>query len=213
MLSRIYVTIFASLVMMGCALTEDAVEIKYLAPANISVVPGAEHVVVSVSALDGRVSNRDRISTKKNGYGMEMAKIIASNDIISEVGQAVQTELASLGFKIGQGGMDVVLQTTNFYSDFKPGFWSAEAVAEVAFDLSAKKPGGELIYSRSYRAVGINKDVVLMMGEQAAPALAAALRDAVQLVVRDDALHQALIKAGSKRSNPSPRKTPKTPVS
>lgn len=114
MLSRIYVTIFASLVMMGCALTEDAVEIKYLAPANISVVPGAEHVVVSVSALDGRVSNRDRISTKKNGYGMEMAKIIASNDIISEVGQAVQTELASLGFKIGQGGMDVVLQLQIF---------------------------------------------------------------------------------------------------
>lgn len=182
----------------GCALTEDSVPVKYSAPANISVVPGAKDVTLSVNPTDGRVSNRDRISTKKNGYGMEMAKITAANDVVAEVGQAVQVELASLGFNVGPGGIEISVQTTNFYNDFKPGFWTAEAVAEVAFDLTAKRPDGTLVYSRSYRAVGMNKDVVLMMGDQAVPALSAALRDAVQLVVQDTNLHQALVQAVSK---------------
>lgn len=183
----------------GCAFTEESIPVKYSAPSNISVVQGAKNVTINVSSADGRVSNLDRVSSKKNGYGIETAKIIAANDVVSEVGQAVQSELASLGFNVGQGGIAITVQTTNFYSDFKVGFWSAEAVAEVAFDLSAKGPDGAMVYSRSYRAVGIQKDVFLMTGEQAAPALSAALRDAVQLVVQDDNLHQALVQAGSKR--------------
>lgn len=182
----------------GCAFTEESIPVKYSAPANISVVQGAKNVTVNVSSADGRVSNLDRVSSKKNGYGIETAKIIAANDVVSEVGQAVQSELASLGFNVGQGGISITAQTTNFYSDFKVGFWSAEAVAEVAFDLTAKGPDGAMVYSRSYRAVGIKKDVFLMTGEQAAPALSAALRDAVQLVVQDNNLHQALVQAGSK---------------
>jgi hypothetical protein len=47
----------------------------------------------------------------------------------------------------------------------------------------------------------------------AAPALKAALRNAVQLVVRDDALHQALVKAGTKEKDGSRRKKPVTPTS
>jgi len=197
MIRIIACALFAALV-SGCALTEDAIPVKYSAPASISVVPGAKDVTVSVTAADGRVSNRDRVSTKKNGYGMEMAKIIASNDVVAEVGQAVQSELSSLGFNVGPGGIAISVQTTNFYNDFKPSFWTAEAVAEVAFDLTAKRQDGTLVYSRSYRAVGVNKDVMLMMGEQAAPALSAALRDAVQLVVQDANLHQALLQAGTK---------------
>jgi uncharacterized lipoprotein YajG len=213
MIKNMFSCLVFAVMTTGCALTEDAIDVRYEAPANISVVVGAENVTVNVSSVDGRVSNRDRISTKKNGYGMEMAKIVAANDVVQEIGKSVQNELASLGFKIGPGGLDVVLQTTNFYSDFKTGFWSAEAVAEVAFDLTAKKEDGSLVYSRSYRAVGVNKDVVMMMGEQAAPALKAALRNAVQLVVRDDALHQALVKAGTKEKDGSRRKKSVAPTS
>lgn len=213
MIKNVFACLALAVMTTGCALTEDAIDVRYEAPANISVVAGAENVTVNVSSVDGRVSNRDRVSTKKNGYGMEMAKIVAANNVVQEIEKSVQNELASLGFKIGPGGLDVVLQTTNFYSDFKTGFWSAEAVAEVAFDLTAKKEDGSLVYSRGYRAVGVNKDVVMMMGEQAAPALKAALRNAVQLVVRDDALHQALVKAGTKEKAGSVRKKPVAPTS
>lgn len=213
MMKKLSVCLAFAFATAGCALTEDAVDIRYEAPANISVAAGAENVTLNISSTDGRVSNRDRVSTKKNGYGMEMAKIVAANDVVQEIGKSVQNELASLGFKIGPGGLDIILQTTNFYSDFKTGFWSAEAVAEVAFDLNARKADGSLVYSRSYRAVGVNKDVVVMMGEQAAPALRAALRDAVQLVVRDDALHQALVKAGTGEKSGPARKKPAAPTS
>lgn len=180
----------------GCALTEDAIPVNYSAPANISVVPGANTVTLDVSSRDGRVSNRDRVSTKKNGYGMEMARIIASNDVVLEVGKAVRSELASLGFAIGKGGLDVAVETTTFYNDFKPGFFTADAVAEVAFTLTAKQPDGKLVYSRSYKAVGMNKEVALMMGSSAAPALTEALTNAVQQVVTDAELHRALVGSG-----------------
>jgi uncharacterized lipoprotein len=196
-MNRFCFAIAAMMLVAGCALTEDAVEIKYSAPANISVAPGASNVTVNVVPVDGRVANRDRVSSKKNGYGMEMARITSSNDVIAEVGKAVETELASLGFNIGPGGINVVVETQTFYNDFKIGFWSGDAVAEVAFQLTAKKPDGTLVYSRSYKAVGMNEGIMLAVGSSAAPALSNALRDAVQQVVRDADLHQALVKAGS----------------
>src|SRR5262245_7243873 len=91
----------------GCALTEDKVVIRYQAPANITVTKGADKVMITISAKEGRVSNRDRISTKKNGYGMEMAKIVSANDVVAEVSNAVRVELESLGFKTGSSGIQV----------------------------------------------------------------------------------------------------------
>jgi uncharacterized lipoprotein YajG len=194
---RIAAFAIAGLSLCGCALVEDAVPVTYSAPANISVVEGAKAVTLGVKTQDGRVSNRDRISTKKNGYGVEMAKITASNDVVAEVGKAVETELSSLGFTIGANGITVNVETTTFYNDFKLGFWSGDAVAEVAFNLTAKKPNGELVYSHGYRAVGMNKNIMISSGGMAQPALQEALRNAVQEVVQDKDLHQALLKAGS----------------
>ena len=196
-MKRLICALGLAALLSGCALTEDSIPVTYNAPANLSVVPGASAVTVQVAPADGRVSNRDRVATKKNGYGMEMAKIIASNDVVVEVGKAVQNELASLGFNIGPDGISITVETTTFYNDFKPGFWSADAVAEVAFNLTAKKPEGILVYSRSYRAVGMNKEVMLMGGSSAAPALSEALRNAVQQMVMDGNLHKALVQAGT----------------
>jgi uncharacterized lipoprotein len=192
------VSLAAVLLASGCALVEDTIPVAYTAPANISVTPGANAVTLDVTSADGRASNRDRVSTKKNGYGMEMAKILASNDVVAEVGNAVRVELQSLGFTIGQGGIVVKVETTTFYNDFKNGFFSGDAVAEVSFNLTAKKPDGDLVYSRSYKAVGINKDILMAAGSTAQPALETALREAIQQVVADRDLHRALVKAGAK---------------
>jgi uncharacterized lipoprotein len=195
-MKRIFAAMAFLALVSGCALTEDSIPVTYSAPASISVVPGANLITVSVAPKDGRVANRDRVATKKNGYGMEMAKITASNDVVAEVGKAVEAELSSLGFNIGQGGIRIDVETQTFYNDFKPGFWSADAIAEVSFGLTARGADGSIMYSRSYKAVGMNNGVMLMGGENAAPALSAALRDAVQQVVADTDLHRALVKAG-----------------
>jgi uncharacterized lipoprotein YajG len=181
----------------GCALTEDKVVVRYEAPANISVTKGADQVVLQVVSVEGRVANRDRVSTKKNGYGMEMARILAANDVVTEVGNAVQVELSSLGFKIGPGGIVVRTELSEFYNDFKMGFFAGDAVAQVAFNLTAKQPDGTLIYSRTYKAVGFNKNTMMASGDAARPALMQALRDSVQQMVQDTDFHQALVKAGT----------------
>lgn len=180
----------------GCAFTEESIPVRYTGAANLSVTPGAKDVTVEVKSTDGRVSNKDRVSSKKNGYGNETARILATNDVIAEVGKAVETELASLGFKIGPNGLKLEVEVLTFYSDFKSGFWSGEAVADVSFSLLAKKADGTLIFSRTYRAVGNNPDIMMASGSNAQPALEAALRNAVQVMVNDTDFHNALVKAG-----------------
>lgn len=190
--------ILIGLLLSACALVEDQVPVNYVAPTNLTVVPGASGVAVDIAPSDHRVSNRDRISTKKNGYGMEMAAIRSTNDVVTLVGTAVERELASLGFQLGKGGVAVRVEVDTFYCDFKTGFFSGEGVAEVAFTLKAFKPGGDIAYSRSYRAVGMNKDVMIFSGDNARIALEDALTRAILQVIQDGDLHRALVAAGSK---------------
>jgi len=52
----------------ACAFTEDTPEIKYV-PNSAS--PLAQAQPVGITVIDGRTADRNRISTKINGYGME----------------------------------------------------------------------------------------------------------------------------------------------
>lgn len=120
----------------GCALMTSKIDVRYQ-PANVaSVVPGASNARVSVTATDSRATYRDRVGTKKNGYGMEMAAIVPNTDPATSVQAAFTQELAARGFRVGQGGAAVQIQIVLFYNDFKPGFFSGDSVATVAFNIS-----------------------------------------------------------------------------
>lgn len=177
----------------GCALTEDHIPVGYVAPANLSVAPGAAEVTLNVNAQDGRASNRDRVSSKKNGYGMEMAPIKAQNDVVALTRQAVEQELSSLGFKIGPNGLQVNVDVQTFYNDFKIGFFAGDAVAEVAFHLTVTRADKSYVYTRNYRGIGMNKNVQLASGSNAKVALEQALANALQDMIADIALQQALV--------------------
>jgi uncharacterized lipoprotein len=192
----VFVLAFAALI-SGCAFTEDSVEVKYSAPSSIATMPGAGLVTVNITPQDGRVLHRDRVASKKNGFGMETARIVSSNDVVVEVAKAVEKEIAARGFKIGQGGVKIQIETQTFYSDFKLGVFTADAVAEVAFGLTAKHQDGSIVYSHNYIAAGRNDSVMLMVGKSAAPALSEALRNAVQQMTADANLYEALIKTGN----------------
>jgi uncharacterized lipoprotein len=195
---RIIYAIVVACLVSGCALVEDKVPVNYVAPVNLSVANGASNVTVTVSGEDDRSANRDRISTKKNGYGIEMAKITSTNDVVELVRSAVETELGSLGFKVGPGGIVVNVQLETFYNDFKPGFFSADAVAEVSFTVTAKAPDGSLVYSRSYKGIGMNKNIALASGDNAAVALQEGLTNAVAQMIQDETMQKALVAAGQK---------------
>lgn len=192
---RIVAAMFAVLMLGGCALTEDIVPVGYVAPANLSLTPGASDVIVAVSGKDGRATYRDRVSSKKNGYGMEMAAIKAENDIIDLTRQAVEKEFSSLGFKIGNGGLEVNVDVQTFYNDFKIGMFAGDAVAEVSFHLTVTRGDKSYVYTRSYRGIGVNKNIQLASGSNAKVALEQALTNAMQEVIADTALQTAMVNA------------------
>ena len=78
---RIFITISILVLSSGCAVAEDKIDIPYEGTANLAVVAGAEDISVFVSHKDKRTVYKDRVGTKKNGYGMEMAKIVPINDV------------------------------------------------------------------------------------------------------------------------------------
>lgn len=178
----------------GCTLTTDRIDISYKPRANISVVEGAEKVNVKVIHEDKRTVYKDRVSVKKNGYGMEMAAIIPTTDVAKTFADAIASEIESLGFKIGEGGKIVKVQLVRFYNDFKMGFFAGDAVADGLINISVSNSSGDLLFSRSYEGGAIEKNIQLAIGENARLALTKAMTDIVTKVPQDKDLQSALLK-------------------
>src|ERR1041385_8973705 len=83
----------------GCAVSKDYISVNYNPQTHASAIAGAERVSVRVEVSDVR-SIHDRVGNKKNGYGMEMASIIATNHFLGVVRNAIQDELSNRGFKL-----------------------------------------------------------------------------------------------------------------
>jgi len=179
----------------ACALTSETIDVPYQSTAPTTPVAGAAGETVAVAATDGRTTYRDRVSSKKNGYGMEMAPIVASNDIPQTVADAIQQELTAEGYKIGPGHAHLKVEVVKFYNDFKTGMFSGTAVANVALNVKVIGPGNQLIYAKYYDASGTDPHIMMYSGDNARVALIKAFANAVDSVVSDPALQQALKKA------------------
>ena len=177
----------------ACALTEDKVAIDYLPPEAAAPVTGAAAVTLEVKGTDERQQYRDRIGTKKNGYGMEMARITATNDVVEVVRSGIERGLKAEGFGIGPGGLTVSIELQNFYNNYRVGLVSAEAVAEVAFALKVRNAAGTLIYNRFYSIANTYDGVFWMGGANAKASLEKATTLVVSQVLEDRALQDALM--------------------
>jgi len=187
----------------GCAFTKDYVALSYAPQANVSKIQGAEAIMLKVEVADLRTV-KDKVSVKKNGYGMEMAPIIATNDVAALVKNAIQTELSNRGFNCGGSIVMIEAGLTKFYSDFKTGFFSASAAAEVMMNVQIKNPDGSIALSRIVAGEGANPSLQIMSGGNAKIALEAALKDAVSKLMADQAFMDSLLKAGSQSHADSP---------
>jgi len=90
----------------------------------------------------------------------------------------------------------VATELSKFYSDFKIGFWSGSAVAEVTMNVQVKKADGSIGFSRLVTGEGVKENLQLASGSNAKVALDAALKDAVGKLFGDTAFVDALLKAG-----------------
>lgn len=179
----------------GCALTKDYVNLEYTPQQNVAKVEGADKVTVTVKLNDAR-STKDKVSCKKNGYGMEMASIISKDDVAMLVSDAIADELRNRGFKVQEGNVTVEIELTKFYSDFKIGFWSGSAAAEVACNIQVRQPDGNIHYAKATVGMHRKTGVLVMSGENAKIALEEALKDAVAKMMQDEAFIKALLQVG-----------------
>lgn len=189
----------------ACALTPDTIDVRYAPTVSPAPVAGAQAILVTVTASDERTANRDRVSVKKNGYGMEMAPIIASNDVVAEVGRAVETNLRGMGFQTGQArDGTVTVQLNKIWNDFKLGFWSGQAAGELTATVTVRGTDGRTVFTRLYAVESLIPDVMVMTGENARLALVQVLDRLGQRVGSDGELSQALLALRAPPPPPAP---------
>lgn len=195
-MKRILTAMAMALSLSACALTVDEVDLAYKPQTQPVAIGGAESVKVKVTAQDARASNRDRISVKKNGYGMEMAAIVSKQDVPRLVADAIEQDLKARGFRIESGQVFVLVDVNKFYNDFKTGFFAGQAAGEVMLNVQVMNAAGKLFYSRSYPGEHVVGDVMMMGGNNAKEAVEGALGNALAKMMGDQYFIQAVIEAG-----------------
>ena len=191
---RLALCIMVAALIGGCALTTDQIKLEYV-PMSSGRLEGAETVKVKTEVIDLRTV-KDKVSSKKNGYGMEMAPIVTVNDVSELVSTSLNTELANRGFTVSGGSLLVRSELSRFYSDFKIGFWAGDAVADVIMNVQVKRPDDKIIFSKTITGQYVNPSIQLASGENARIALNGALKDAVQKLVNDPEFINCLLDSG-----------------
>jgi len=187
----------------GCALTTDRIELQYNQQQGVSQIPGANNVSVSVQVADQR-QDKSKVSSKKNAFGMEMAPILATEDVAVTVRKAIEQELRARGFQLGSDAalVQIAADLTRFYNDHKTGFFAGDAVADLNMSVTVKSKKGDLLYTRQVVAQGIEPNTQLMTGNNARLALNRALENGMKSLFEDQAFLSALVASSSYRNNP-----------
>lgn len=190
----------AVVTLSGCALTTDRVDLKYNPQQGVAQIPGANNVSINVLVADQR-QDKSKVSSKKNGFGMELAPIVASEDVAATVRKAIEQELRARGFQLGSDSalVQIAADLTRFYNDHKMGFFAGDAVADLNMSVTVKSKKGDLLYTRQIIAQGIEPNTQLMSGENARLALNRALENGMKSLFDDQAFLAALVASSSSR--------------
>jgi uncharacterized lipoprotein len=179
----------------GCAMTAEKIDVAYQ-PASVAVpVEGAGNVQVALLVNDVR-TERDRVSSKTNGYGQKMGAISLNQDLTELVKGALAAELGARGYDLDSSGTQLVCDIVDFNNEFRSGFWSGTAVGNVRFNVKIRSSAGNIIYSEMITGDGQEEGIQLASGRNAAPALERALQAAVEALMARSDFHAALANAG-----------------
>lgn len=186
--------VFAVANLTGCALTTDRIDLSYNPQQAASPLPGANNVSVNVQVTDQR-QDKSKVGSKKNGYGMEMAPIVATADVAMTVRRAIEKELQARGFQLGSDDslVQIAADLTRFYNDHKNGFFTGDAVADLNMSVMVKSSKGEYLYLRQIISQGIESNTLLATGENARLALNRALENGLKILFDDQAFLSALV--------------------
>ena len=185
----------------GCALTTEQIQLDYAQQTGVAKIAGADKIAVNVQVADQRL-DKSKISSKKNGYGMEMAPITAAEDVAVTIRKAIEQELQARGFQLGSESalVKVAADVTRFYNDHKMGFFSGDAVADLNMSVTVKSAQGSLLYAKQIAAQGKEANTQLASGKNAKLALDRALENGMKMLFDDPAFVSALMAASGPAS-------------
>lgn len=187
----IFILIFL-MFLSGCALTKEHITLDYIPQSNVESIRGSEKVNIKLNVTDIRVM-RDKVSFKKNSYGMEMGAIISDNDVIELVSKSIKTELQNRGFMVDGGDVKVNIEIIKFYNDFKSGFFAGDASAEIIMGVQVKQKNDNIPYNKMITGAYVEQDIQLATGNNAKKALDGALKDAIPKLMNDQKFIIALM--------------------
>ncbi len=195
-MKKLFCAAAAAVALTGCALTTDRIELKYPPQSNVAPVAGANAVRVQVQVSDQR-ADKAKVGSKKNGFGMEMAPILATEDVGVTVKRAIEQELQARGFQLGAKDslVNVGAEVVRFYNDHKNGFFAGDAVAEINLAVRVTSPSGAVLYTRNVAAQGLEPNIQLASGDNAKLALDRALVNGMRALFEDQAFIEALLSA------------------
>lgn len=195
----------ALVTLSGCALTTDRIQLQYNQQQGVTQILGANSVTVSVKVADQR-QDKSKVSSKKNGFGMELAPIVATEDVAVTVQRSIEQELRARGFQLGSDAalVQIAADLTRFYNDHKMGFFAGDAVADLNMSVTVKSKKGDLLYTRQVIAQGVEPNTQLMSGENAKLALNRALENGMKYLFEDQAFLSALVASSATKSAANP---------
>lgn len=200
-MKNLFFILIVSLFISGCAFTTETVDITYRSTSSVTQYEGANEVVVNVSMKDSRGVEGNKVSSKKNGYGMETAPILASEAPTATIKRAIEEELRKRGFKLGNdSSVNVSADLSRFWNDHKVGFFAGDAVADLDMDVNIIDKNGTSVFNKSIVTQGIEKNIQLMTGSNAKLALDKALENGINLLFDDQNFVNALISTYKKNT-------------
>ena len=199
-MSRLLAVLVLAVMVTGCAFSEDIIEIGYKPAAQATPREDAKILSVRVEPQDRRTDQRDRVSVKKNGYGMELAPIRSSRPVPEVVKRALEQELTAQGYPVQSNGRPIRVSVIRMYSDYRLSFFSADAQADII--LHVEVPGGG--FSRTYPVQHTEPNFVIVTGEGAQKALEAALSAVVAAIMADGDFHKAIQRAATAAAEQMP---------
>lgn len=188
--------LLACFMSVGCALTTDRIALEYQPMAGVQSLKEAEGITVLVSVNDLR-SDKTRVSCKKNGFGMEMAPIIAEEDPAITIKRALETEFKARGFKIGSEALVLInSDITRFWNDHKTGFFAGDSIADLNMTVLVKsKSGGKTLFTKQINVQGVESNIQIQGGNNAKIALDKALMNGIRQLFEDGGFLDSIIKA------------------
>jgi len=179
----LFAVVGMTIILSGCATGSGYVTLSYLPQYNVTRIPGTELRRAQVIVIDQRAI-RDRVSARKNMKGVEMAPIVATNDVAGVLTDAMEAELANRGYVVDAGGAVIEVRLQKLYTDFNVGFWSRRADTESLFNVRVLNVDGQELFQKNIREEW-SKPGMTMSAKRVNKALDAALREMVQSLFRD----------------------------